>query len=98
MARELKSVDITDLPDVQKVADLVCHVNEPMVLRQGGEDVAILHPMTRSRTRRIGRGKPFTLDDPLWSLVGAGSSGLGDVSQNKDKYLAEDHRPYRLEK
>lgn len=34
--------------------------------------------------------KPFTLDDPLWGLVGiARSDGPGDVSANKHKYLAD---------
>ena len=35
------------------------------------------------------RGKTFTKDDPLMSLVGIGRSGLSDVSENKHKYLAE---------
>jgi hypothetical protein len=30
------------------------------------------------------------MDDPIWNLVGMGSStGPGDISENKHKYLAE---------
>ena len=40
------------------------------------------------------RGKPFTMNDPLWNIVGiAASEGPGDVSENKHKYLAEAYAP-----
>jgi hypothetical protein len=33
----------------------------------------------------------FTKDDPLWDIVGAGhSAGPTDVSEHKQRYLAED--------
>jgi excisionase family DNA binding protein len=36
------------------------------------------------------KGKRFSLSDPLWNIVGiAQASGPTDVSENKDKYLAE---------
>src|SRR5688572_18626973 len=42
-----------------------------------------------TRRKRIPRGRPFTMDDPLWDLVGIGhSGGPGDASENKHKYLA----------
>ncbi len=28
-------------------------------------------------------------DDPLWKIIGIGDSGLGDLAENHDKYLAE---------
>ncbi len=34
--------------------------------------------------------KPFTMDDPLWDIVGIGKSdGVEDVARNKDKYVAD---------
>lgn len=40
-----------------------------------------------SRPRKTGI---VTMDDPIWNLVGMGSStGPGDISENKHKYLAE---------
>lgn len=34
-------------------------------------------------------GAPIADDDPMWELIGKFSSGLTDVSENHDKYLAE---------
>jgi excisionase family DNA binding protein len=48
------------------------------------------------RRTRIPRGRPFTMDDPLWNIVGIADKlapnrppGPTDVSSNKHKYLAE---------
>ena len=35
------------------------------------------------------RAKVFTKEDALWRLVGIGRSGKADVSENKQKYLAQ---------
>ena len=44
----------------------------------------------RKKIPAIHRGKPFTINDPLRTIVGLGKSGgLADVSENKDKYLAD---------
>lgn len=93
MATEPEPIDINDLPEVQRIAEEVQRTGEPRVLRWRSEEVAIVLPIKRARRERIPRGKPFTMDDPLWNLVGAGASGLGDVSQNKHKYLAEAYLP-----
>ncbi|MGH2531698.1 MAG: hypothetical protein ACRDJW_05270 [Thermomicrobiales bacterium] len=38
----------------------------------------------------IAASKPFSLDDPLWNIVGLiDDDGPTDVSENKYKYLAE---------
>jgi excisionase family DNA binding protein len=43
-----------------------------------------------TRRERIPRGRPFTMNDSFWSLVGIGhSGGVGDVSENKQRYLAD---------
>lgn len=41
---------------------------------------------TSATSRRTGH--PFSLDDPLFTLAGAGRSGFRDVSKNKYKYLS----------
>ena len=47
-------------------------------------------PKSKKRTPAIYRGKSFTMDDSLWTIVGLGkSSGPVDVSVNKDRYLAD---------
>ena len=36
------------------------------------------------------QGRPFTMEDPFWKIVGIGASaGPTDVSTNKHKYLAD---------
>jgi excisionase family DNA binding protein len=40
---------------------------------------------TRASEPRV---RPFSLDDPLWALAGAGRSGCRDVSRDKYRYLS----------
>lgn len=89
MAKELKRIDISNVPELLQLVEQLRKSNEPLLLRQENQDVAIVRPLKRPSRPRIPRGKPFTKDDPLWNLAGAGASGLGDVSENKHKYLAE---------
>jgi hypothetical protein len=87
MAGRPKTIDVSNLPEVRKIAEEVDSSNEPRVLRRGATDLALVTPLRRGRGRA--RGKALTADDPLMSLVGIGRSGLGDVSENTHKYLAE---------
>ena len=89
MARELKRIDITNVPELLRIAEEVQASQEPRVLRRDGEDLAVVRPLKRPGRPRIPRGKPFTKEDPIWNLQGIGRSGLTDVSENVDKYLAE---------
>ena len=42
------------------------------------------------RLRKLVTARPLGDDDPIWSLVGAGESGRGDVSAHHDRHLAAD--------
>ena len=97
MARELKRIDISNVPELLRIVEEVRSSEEPRVLRRDSEDLAILSPMKRPR-RPAARGKPFTKTDSLWNLVGIGHSGLGDVSETKHKYLADAylHQPKKV--
>jgi hypothetical protein len=92
MAKEPRHIDISSIPGLQKIVHEVRQTNEPSILREENEDVAMLTPL-KPVTKRGVRGKPTTADDPLWKLVGIGHSGKGDVSENKHKYLAEAYLP-----
>ena len=91
--KEPQRIDISSIPELLKLVQEVQQTNEPTILRQEGEDVAMLTPL-KPVTKRSVRGKPTTADDPLWKLVGIGHSGKGDVSENKHKYLAEAYLPH----
>jgi hypothetical protein len=90
MAKEKdpKRIDISRMPELLTLVQEVRSTNEPAVLQQEREDLAILTPVTPVAKRRI-RGTPTSADDPLWKLIGIGHSGTGDISENKHKYLAE---------
>jgi len=88
MAKEqhIKSIDISNVPELLRLVEEVRKSEEPRVLRRDSEDLAILMPVKPPR-RRV--EKPFTKDDSIWNLQSIGRSGLTDVSENIDKYLAE---------
>jgi hypothetical protein len=88
MAKEPKRIDISRIPELLSIAQEVRSTNEPRILQQDSEDVAMLTPITPVAKRR-GRGEPTSADDPLWKLIGIGHSGKGDISENKHQYLAE---------
>jgi hypothetical protein len=90
MAKEKapKRIDISRMPELLTLAQEVQNTDEPRILQQEREDLAMLTPIKPVAKRSL-RGKPTTADDPLWKLVGIGHSGKGDISENKHKYLAE---------
>ena len=92
MAKEPRHIDISSIPELQKLVHEVRQTNEPTILREEREDVAKLTPLKPAAKKRV-RSKPTTADDPLWKLVGIGHSGKGDVSANKHTYLAEASLP-----
>ena len=78
------------MPEVARLAEEVRTTRTPRVLRQHNEDVAVLSPVTPGAPKRRTRDRRLTKDDPLFDLVGIGhSGGPGDVSANKQRYLAE---------
>ena len=44
------------------------------------------------KLHKISEVKPLGPDDPIWDLVGKGSSGKKDVSKRHDYYLAQGER------
>ena len=52
--------------------------------------VTPVEPKRPTRKPSVLRGKPFTMQDSLWNIVGIGrSEGPADVATNKHKYLAD---------
>jgi hypothetical protein len=86
VAREVKAIDVKDMPEALKIAEDVEATDEPRILRRGSKPLAVVMPLPR---RHRTKGKPLQPDDPLFDLVGIGDSGQGDVSENKHRYLAD---------
>ena len=92
MAKELKAIDISAVPDLLRIVEQVNATGEACVLTRAEEELAVLTPVkVAERTRRPRRKTGIiTKDDSLWNIVGIGrSEGPGDISENKHKYLAE---------
>lgn len=49
MAEQPKSIDISDVPEILRLAEEVRRAGEPRVLRRDGEDLAMVVPMPRPR-------------------------------------------------
>jgi len=60
MAKQPKSIDISDVPDILRLAEEVRRAGEPRVLRRDGEDLAMVVPMPRPRKTRL--KKPTAAD------------------------------------
>jgi hypothetical protein len=93
MAKELKRIDISSIPELVKLAHEVRSTNEPSILQQESEDVALLSPVPAKKLAKT-KAKPVTGDDALFRLIGIGKSGIpGGVSGKKHEYLARAYRP-----
>ena len=100
MPAQFNYIDITNQPELERVADQVQHSKQSVILKRGDEEVAKLSPVA-PRSRRSRKAAP----DNSWLLkmvdIGAGmapADGATDVSENVDKYLtdaiyAESHPP-----
>jgi hypothetical protein len=93
VARQLKPIDISNTPDLLKLAEEVQRSKEPYLLQRDNEDIAVLMPAPK-RTKSGTRVKPVETDDALFRSIGSGRSGIpGGVSGKKHEYLARAYRP-----
>jgi hypothetical protein len=88
MTRELQPLDVTNTPDVLRLAEEVASTGVPRVLRHNGHDLAVVRPATPTNRRR---SRQSTAPNAwLEGLIGiATSDGPTDVSANVHAYIAE---------
>lgn len=61
-----------------------------VIVEMDGSDYEVNIRTIPAKNETAIEGQPFTMDDPLWSLVGTGrSEGPTDVARNKHKYVAD---------
>jgi len=93
MAKEIRSIDITNTPDVLRLAEEVARSGVPHVLRTEREELAVVMPVAQGK-KRASRSRPVTREDSLFQLVGIGTSGIeGGASERKREFLARAYRP-----
>ncbi len=91
MARELTPIDISNTPDLLRLAEEVAESGKPRVLRRADEDVAVLMPVKKSASRRR-TGRKKTEADREAFLASAG--GWSDV--DTDTFIEENYKSRRI--
>ena len=87
MTKELKPIDVSRLPDVLRIAEEVRDSREPRLLKRDGEDLAVIVPAGKVRTRR---GKTRADYEAFRSAAG----GWKDV--DTDKLIADIYADRRI--
>ncbi len=98
MAKAMKSIDITNRPDLVDVAEEVRATGEPRLLRRNDEEVAIITPLTPAPARppkapATQRLKPKKLTEADLAAFHSAAGGWKDVDTDKlieDIYAARD--------
>ena len=94
MAQGFESLDVTDSPELLRLAQEVAETGVGRVLRTAEGELAVLKPVPNPRKRTRRKTGILTRDDPLFKLIGIGSSGIeGGVSERKHEFLAKAYRP-----
>lgn len=92
MAKQAIPLNVSDQPELVRLAEEVQATQQPRLLRRDDQDLAVLMPAKPSRRAR--QGRPVTREDPLFGLIGIGDSGIeGGVSERKQEFLARAYRP-----
>jgi hypothetical protein len=93
MAREVRHVDVSSIPELLRLVEEAQARDEPCVLRRGNEDIAVLLPVKQGAVKRAPRGRVLTREDPLFDLIGIGASDIpGGVSGKTHEFLLDAYR------
>jgi hypothetical protein len=90
MAKEPKRIDISSIPELLSIAHEVQRTNEPRLLRQDNEDVAILMPIKTTPKRRSGAAK--TKED--YEAFKSAAGGWKDI--DTDQLIADIYADRRI--
>ena len=92
MAKELTPIDVTDTPDLLRLAEEVRRSDQPRLLRRENEDLAVLTPVAPPAKRRARKVKAYTEADDEAFLSAAGSWKDFDL----EKFLKDNEASRRL--
>ena len=77
MAKEMRSIDISSVPDMVRIAEEVRTSGRPRILRRNGEDMAMVIPIGHGRKHRTSHARTQADYDAFLSSAG-GWKGLVD--------------------
>ncbi len=86
MAGELNSIDISNTPDLLRLAEEVAESGKPWVLRRADEDVAVLMPVKKPTSRRRTGWKKTKADDEAFLASAGGWSDVDTDTLIEDIY------------
>ncbi len=84
MADDMVYIDISDVPDLLRIAEEVRTTRTPRMLRRDSEDMAVLMPITSTRKHKARRTKTKA-DYEAFRTAAGGWKGLVDT----DKLIAD---------
>jgi hypothetical protein len=92
VGRTSHRLDVSDSPEILKLAEEIQKQGLSRVLSDDGRDLAIIVPFV-VRSRPPSRAKPVTKDDPIFELIAIGDSGTSKgFSARKHELLLEAKR------
>ena len=80
MAEPLPAIDVTDVPELRRLAEEVNRTGQARVLRRDGKDLAVVRLARSARKRRVRKTKEETDREAFLSSAGAWK-GIVDVDQ-----------------
>ena len=86
MAEQPKSIDISDVPEILRIAEEVRRAGEPRLLRRHGEDLAMVVPLSGGVTNRF--KKPTAADLAAFRSAAGGWADLDTDTLIEDIYRA----------
>ena len=94
MAEQPRPINISAIPELARLVELVHQTREPRVVHADSGDVAVEIRVALKLQKTPKRGRKtgiLTKDDPFWDIVGMSEANERptDVSENKYRYLAE---------
>jgi len=90
MAKDMNYIDISDVPDLLRIAEEVQATRKPHMLRRDSEDIAILMPVTPARHKA--RRTKTRADYDAFRTAAGGWKGLVDT----DKLITDIYESRRL--
>lgn len=92
MPGEARPIDISDAPELLRLAEEVRRTNGPRLLRRDGEDLAFVMPLPRSRSKHRPRNAKTEADYEAFRSAAGGWKDLVDT----DKLIEDNYKSRRI--
>ncbi len=87
MGKEIKSIDISNLPELVRLAEEVNTTNEPRLLKCDNKDIAILSPVkpAKKRTRTKTDHEAFLSSAGSWKGIIDADKFIADIYESRKR-------------